>query len=682
LHNAVISRAADNARVLSAAMVQKAKSGHPGGSMGAAEFFSILYGEFLKFNPKDPYWRARDRFFMDPGHMSAVFYSVLCFANKLTLKDLEDFRQLGSHTPGHPDLDIEHGVENTSGPLGLGHGVALGSAIAERILVNRLGKLFEHKTVCLLSDGTVQEEVAYGVGRIAGHLKLSNFICYFDSNGIQLSSVTSEVMSHSITAQYEAWGWRVYNVDGHNIDELRKALTAAYAETEKPVLIIGNSIMGKGIKDAQNNAFESKVSTHGQPIDAAGASTAQTIRSLGADPENPFIVWPEVKEAFELRLAELQKEAADPWQLRFEKWKETYPNLAADLENWQKNRAPALDLSVIPQKQGVATRVNSGAILAWLADNQKNMVCSSADLSNSDNTQAFLDKTGILKPDDFGGAFLQAGVAELTMGSVACGIVLHGEFTATCATFFVFSDYMKPILRLASLMALPVKFLFTHDSFRVGEDGPTHEPIEQEAQIRLLENMKLPNGKPSMLVLRPADANETTLAWEMAMANGDSPTALILSRQTMPPLENPHSKANAAGYIVQNAENPNLTYAANGSDVYLCCQAADLLRKEGITVRVVSIMSTGLFLDLPQKEREALIPRWGAVYAVSSGLPSVFAPVVGPLGRSWGLSEFGKSAPFAVLEKEFGYTPQAIAAKAKEYLEEYKEMRKELRVGS
>ncbi|MDR1812390.1 MAG: hypothetical protein LBQ87_06160, partial [Candidatus Fibromonas sp.] len=351
---------------------------------------------------------------------------------------------------------------------------------------------------------------------------------------------------------------------------------------------------------------------------------------------------------------------------------------AQELDNWQNNKAPVLDLSIIPQKQGVATRVNSGAILAWLAENQKNMVCSSADLSNSDNTQAFLNKTGILKPSDFSGAFLQAGVAELTMGAVACGIVLHGEFTATCATFFVFSDYMKPILRLASLMALPVKFLFTHDSFRVGEDGPTHEPVEQEAQIRLLENLTLPSGKPAMLVLRPADANETTLAWEIAMANGDSPTSLILSRQTMPPLENSHSKTNAAGYIVQNAETPDLTFAANGSDVYLCCQAADILRKDGISVRVVSVMSPRLFLDLPQKEREALIPRWAPAFAVSSGLPTVFVPVVGPLGRSWGLTEFGRSAPFAVLEKEFGYTPEAVAEKAKAYLVSYKEMRKEL----
>ncbi|MDR2580436.1 MAG: hypothetical protein LBC85_05525 [Fibromonadaceae bacterium] len=677
MQNTIINRAADNARVLSAAMVQKAKSGHPGGSMGAAEFFSVLFGEFLKFNPKDPYWRTRDRFFMDPGHMSTVFYSALCYTKRLSLSDLENFRQLGSKTPGHPDLKVETGIENTSGPLGLGHGLALGSAIAERVLVNRFGKLFEHKTVCLLSDGTIQEEIAYGVGRIAGHLKLSNLIFYFDSNNIQLSCPTSEVMSHSVAAQYEAWGWRVYSIDGHDIDTLRKTLSAAYSETEKPVIIIGNTIMGKGIKDAENKPFESKVSTHGQPIDAAGASTAQTIKSLGGDPENPFVIWPEVEEAFKLRLEELQKEA-DSWQQRLETWEQTYPSLAQELAKWQKNKAPVLDLSVVPQKEGVATRVNSGAVLAWLAENQKNMICSSADLSNSDNTQAFLDKTGIFKPGDFSGAFLQAGVAELTMGSVACGIALHGEFVAACATFFVFSDYMKPILRLASLMALPVKFIFTHDSFRVGEDGPTHEPVEQEAQIRLLESMSLSNGKPSMLVLRPADANETTLAWEMAMANGNSPTALILSRQVMPPLENPHSKANAAGYIVQDAKNPNLTFAANGSDVYLCCQAADILRKENLSVRVVSVMSPRLFMDLPQKERDSLIPRWSPAFAVSSGLPSVFAPIVGPLGHSWGLSEFGKSAPLTVLEKKFGYTPEAVAEKAKAYLEKYKEMRKEL----
>jgi len=677
LHNAIIRRAADNARILSAAMVQKAKSGHPGGAMGSTEFFAILYNEFLRFNPKDPYWLARDRFFMDPGHMSAAFYSMLCFIKKLTTDDLKNFRQLGSRTPGHPDLDVLRGIENTSGPLGLGHALSLGSAIAERILVNRFGKVFEHKTICLLSDGTVQEEIAYGVGRIAGHLKLSNLIFYFDSNNIQLSSPTEEVMSHSVAAQYEAWGWQVYSIDGHNPDELRKAFANAYSETEKPVLIIGNTTMGKGIKDAQNNAFENKVSTHGQPIDAAGASTAQTITSLGGDPENPFVIWPDVEESFNKRLDELQKEA-DDWHVRFKTWEKIYPNLAKELKDWQNNRAPVLDLSVIPQKQGVATRVNSGAILAWLADNQKNMVVSSADLSNSDNTQAFLDKTGIFKPGDFSGAFLQSGVAELTMGSIVCGIVLHGEFTATCATFFVFSDYMKPIMRLASLMALPVKFLFTHDSFRVGEDGPTHEPIEQEAQVRLLENLTLPSGKPAMLVLRPADATETTLAWEMAMANGYSPTAFILSRQVMPPLENPHSKANAAGYIVQNADNPDLTFAANGSDVYLCCQAADILRNEGLSVRVISVMSPRLFADLPQPEREALIPRWGAAFAVSSGVPSVFTPVVGRLGRSWGLTEFGKSAPFAVLEKEYGYTPEAVAKKAIVYLADYKEMRREL----
>lgn len=657
-------------------MVQKAKSGHPGGAMGAADFFAVLWAEFLRFNPKNSHWCTRDRFFMDPGHMSPVFYSALCFANFLTLEDLKNFRQLGSRTPGHPDLEIECGIENTSGPLGLGHALALGSAIAERIVVNRFGKLFEHKTIGFLSDGTIQEEIAYGVGRIAGHLKLSNLIFYFDSNKIQLSSETKVVLSHSISAQYEAWGWRVYSIDAHDVEQLRTTLAAAYSETEKPVLIIGNSVMGKGIRTAENASFENQVSTHGQPIDAAGASTAQTITALGGDSSNPFVIREEVRDLFNSRLEDLQKEA-DAWIGRFENWKKTYPELAEEHRKWHNNKTPKLDLSAVPQKQGVATRVNSGAILEYLAENQKNMVCSSADLSNSDNTQSFLNKVGILKPGDFSGAFLQAGVSELTMGAVSCGVALHGELISSCATFFVFSDYMKPVMRLASLMGLPVKFIFTHDSFRVGEDGPTHEPIEQEQQVRLLENLTLPSGKPAMLVLRPADAAETTLAWELAMANGDSPTTLILSRQAMPALENSVQKVFAAGYIVQDGKD--LNFVANGSDVYLCCQAAEILRKEGLSVRVISVMSPRLFADLSLNEQEALIPRWAPAFAVSSGLPSVFEPVVGRLGNSWGLSQFGKSAPFTVLEKEFGYTPDAVAAKAKAYLKEYAKMRNDLR---
>lgn len=677
----IILQAADNVRILSAAMVQKAKSGHPGGAMGAADALTLLFGEFLRFDPANPEWPARDRFFMDPGHMSPLLYSELALTGRLGMEDLAQFRQLGSRTPGHPELDLHLGIENTSGPLGLGHGFALGSAIAERVMVDRFGDLFAHKTVVLISDGGVQEEIAYGVGRIAGHLQLSNLIMFYDSNSVQLSCETKDAVSHDIAAQYRAWGWKVLETAGHDIAALRAAFTTAYAEHSQPVLVIGHTTMGKGAKNAAGEAFEGKVSTHGQPLDAAGASTAASVTALGGDAANPFQIFPAVRSAFDARLAELRKQA-EAWQSRHAEWAKQNPQKAATHASWLASRAPALDLSVVPQKEGVATRVNSGNVLAWLAQNQKNMVCSSADLSNSDNTQAFLDQTGIFRPGDFSGAFLQPGVAELTMGAACCGIALHGGLIPVCATFFVFSDYMKPVMRIASLMGLPVKFMFTHDSFRVGEDGPTHEPIEHETQVRLLEELNHADGRPEMLVLRPADAAETTVAWEMAMANGKSPTTLILSRQNMAVLPvavgttrliEARKSVQGAYVVSDNSEGKriDLTFVANGSDVSLCCAAADLLRAEGKVVRVVSMISPKLFRNQPRAFRDSLLTPWTPVLALSSGLPLVFERVVGPLGRTLGLERFGASAPFTVLEKEFGYTPEAVADKARAYLSDY-----------
>jgi len=675
-----ILQAADNVRILSAAMVQKAKSGHPGGAMGAADALTLLFGEFLRFDPANPDWPARDRFFMDPGHMSPLLYSELALTRRLEMGDLAQFRQLGSRTPGHPELELHLGIENTSGPLGLGHGFALGSAIAERVMVDRFGDLFSHKTVVLISDGGIQEEIAYGVGRIAGHLKLANMIMFFDSNRVQLSCETSDAVSHDIGAQYRSWGWKVLETDGHDMAALRAAFTTAYAETQQPVLVIGHTTMGKGAKDSQGSSFEGKVSTHGQPLDAAGASTAASIRAMGGDPEAPFQIFPEVQAAFDARLAEL-REYANSWNAAHAAWAQKNPVLAQTHASWLSGRAPTLDLSVVSQKEGVATRVSSGNVLAWLAENQKNMVCSSADLSNSDNTQAFLDKTGIFRPGNFSGSFLQPGVAELTMGAACCGIALHGGLIPVCATFFVFSDYMKPVMRIAALMGLPVKFMFTHDSFRVGEDGPTHEPIEHEMQIRLLEELTHADGRSEMLVLRPADAAETTVAWEMAMANGKSPSALILSRQNMGilPFASGTSRLAEArksvrgAYIVSDCEaaRPDLTFVANGSDVSLCCAAADLLRAEGKTVRVVSMISPKLFRMQESAFRDSILVPWTPVFALSSGLPLVFERVVGPLGRSVGLERFGASAPFTVLEKEFGYTAEAVAGKARTYLADY-----------
>lgn len=681
MQDALVTKAADNVRILSAAMVQKAKSGHPGGAMGAADAITLLFAEFLRFDPDDPHWMARDRFFMDPGHMSPLLYSELALLGKLSMDDLKNFRQRNSKTPGHPELDVSLGIENSSGPLGIGHGIALGAAIAERFMVERFGEILNHKTVVLVSDGGIQEEIAYGVGRIAGHLGLSNLIFFYDANEVQLSCKTKDVMSQDFVKQYESWGFRVLEADGNNIDSLRQTFTKAWKETEKPVLVIGHTTMAKGAIAEDGTSFEGAVSTHGQPLNAAGASTEATIRALGGNSENPFEIFEDVQQAFETRKNELRL-LVKKWKEEKTEWDKNNQEKAKTLSSWLSGKAPVVNLSSLPVKEGVATRVTSGSVLAHLAENVKNCICSSADLSNSDNTQVFLDKTGIFRPGDFSGAFVQVGVAELTMGAICCGIALHGGLYPICATFFVFSDFMKPVLRMAALMGLPVKFVYTHDSFRVGEDGPTHQPIEHETQIRLLEGLKKDSGQSEMLVLRPADAYETVAAWEMAFENDNSPTVLILTRQVVKTLPyqgiayETAAMCRKGAYILSDNTSanarPDLTFVANGSDVLLTHDAAEILRAEGLQVRVVSMISPALFLSQSEEYRKNILVPWTPVYAQSSGLPLLFEKVVGGFGKTVGLERFGASAPAGILEKEFGYTPEAVAAAAKQYLQEFK----------
>ncbi|MCR5029688.1 MAG: transketolase, partial [Fibrobacter sp.] len=626
MDNSIILKAADNVRILSASMVEKAKSGHPGGAMGAATAITLLFAEFLRFDPKNPQWEARDRFLMDPGHMSPLLYAELVLTGRLSLEDLKNFRQFGSITSGHPELSVEHGIENSSGPLGLGQGMAAGVAIAERYKVAQFGDILSHKTVALVSDGGIQEEIAYGVGRVAGHLKLSNLIFFYDANGVQLSCETKDVMDQDFKKQYESWGWRVLEADGENVDELRAAFKAAYAETERPTIIIGHTTMAKGAVGSAGESFEGKVSTHGQPLSGAGASTEETVRRLGGNAENPFEVFPEVKKAFDERLKELEKIAAE-WKAKKADWDAKNPEKAATIQSWLSGKSIQLNLKELEQKEGVATRNSSGTVLSYLAKNYKNIICSSADLSNSDQTQKFLNETRIMTPGDFGGAFVQVGVAELTMGAIACGLALHGGLYPICATFFVFSDFMKPVIRMAALQGLPVKYVFTHDSFRVGEDGPTHQPIEHETQIRLLEDLMKEDGRSQMLVLRPADPAETSVAWEMAFENTDSPTALILTRQKVGSLPCPQgssryaeaAKCRKGAYVVSDntpaGKNPDLTFVANGSDVYLEHEAAEVLRKEGKNVRVVSMISPKLFTLQDKAYRDSIIVPWTPVFA-------------------------------------------------------------------
>ncbi|WP_439185375.1 transketolase family protein [Carboxylicivirga taeanensis] len=670
MNNQIVDLAANNIRILSAAMVEQAKSGHPGGAMGGADYINILYSEFLNYDPNDMTYPHRDRFFLDPGHMSPMLYSVLALAGNFSMEELRNFRQWGSVTPGHPEVDVLRGVENTSGPLGQGHVMAVGAAIAERFLVERFGEWMSHKTYTFISDGGIQEEISQGAGRIAGFLGLSNLIMYYDSNNIQLSTKVEEVSNEDVAKKYEAWGWRVISIDGNSAAEIRNALQMANSEKERPVLIIGTTIMGKGCVDIDDNSYENRTSTHGQPISAAGANFVKTIKNLGGDPENPFQIFAEVEELYASRRKVLQR-WSETKREEENAWADKHPDLAAKLEKFLTGELPAIDFSSIQQKANDSTRSASGAVLSVFADEVENMIVASADLANSDKTDGFLKKTTAFQKGDFSGAFLQAGVCELTMAVIMNGMALHGGVIPVCATFFVFSDYMKPAVRLAALMELPVKYVWTHDSFRVGEDGPTHQPVEHEAQIRLMEKLKNHSGQNSVLVLRPADAIEASVAWKMALYNTQTPTALLLSRQNiidLPAKSNRFEEAVQAekgGYIVKDStEAPQLVLLASGSEVSTLVQAGDLLEKEhGMKVRVISIPSEGLFRSQPKAYQEHLLPKTAVRVGLTAGLPVALESLVGEDGMVLGLEHFGYSAKAEVLDEKFGFTPQLVVEK-------------------
>lgn len=669
----LMNKAADNIRILAASMVEKAKSGHPGGAMGGADFVNVLFSEFLVYDPKNPAWEGRDRYFQDPGHMSPMLYSVLALADKFTIDELKEFRQWGSVTPGHPEVNVMRGIENTSGPLGQGHTYAVGAAIAAKFLKARLGDVMNQTIYTYISDGGIQEEISQGAGRIAGTLGLDNLIMFYDANNIQLSTTVGEVTTENVAMKYEAWGWKVITINGNDVTEIRRALTEAKAETSRPTLIIGNTIMGKGAVGADKSSYENKVSTHGQPLSAAGVSIADTIRNLGGNPDDPFQIFPEVAELYAKRAKELEAIVAERYAAKAE-WAKANPELAAKMDLWFSGKAPVIDWKAIEQKPNQATRAASATVLGVLATQVENMIVSSADLSNSDKTDGFLKKTHAFVKGDFSGAFLQAGVAELTMACVCIGMSLHGGVIVACGTFFVFSDYMKPAIRMAALMEQPVKFIWSHDAFRVGEDGPTHEPVEQEVQIRLMEKLKNHKGHNSMLVLRPADVTETTIAWKMAMENTATPTALIFSRQNitdLPAKGNRYDEALQAekgAYIVDSDENPDVIMVASGSEVSTLEEGAALLRADGIKVRIVSVPSEGLFRSQSKEYQESVIPTGSKVFGLTAGLPVNLEGLVGANGKVWGLESFGFSAPYKVLDEKLGFTGQNVYNQVKELL--------------
>ena len=677
MNKQIDQQSADNIRALAVAMVEKAKSGHPGGPMGGADFMHILYSEFFNYDPSEMEWPFRDRFFMDAGHLSTLMYAQYYLLGNYKKDDMANFRQWGSITPGHPEVDVARGIENTSGPLGQGHTMGVGAALATKFLEARFGDWINHKVYGFISDGGIQEEISQGAGRIAGHLGLSNFIMFFDSNDIQLSTSTDEVTTEDTAMKYEAWGWNVITIDGHNHDEIRKALTDANNETERPTLIIGKTIMGKGCVTAEGNMFEGYCELHGQPIGNTGADYTKTLLNLGASPESPFDIYNDVSTFYENLIAEKTARAAEK-KAEIETWRQANGALASKLDFFLSGELPELDFESIDHKEGLATRGASSGVLGYLAENVENMIVSSADLSNSDKTDGFLKKTSALKKGDFSGSFLQAGVAELTMACIANGIALHGGIIPVVATFFVFSDYMKPAIRLSGIQELGVKYVWTHDAFRVGEDGPTHQPVEQEAQIRLLEKLKNHSGKPSFLALRPADSAETNVAWKMAMENKDTPTGLILSRQGVKDLPaqgasryNEAFAAEKGGYLIKEVDNPDMVLIANGSEVSTLVAAAEILENQnGLKVNIASVISEGLFKLQSKDYQNSVIPKNKPLFGLTAGLPVNLEGLVGDNGKVFGLEHFGYSAPAGVLDEKFGFTGEKVSQQVLAYLNE------------
>ena len=666
-----MNRAADNIRILAVSMVEKANSGHPGGAMGGADFINVLFSEYLVYDPDDATWAGRDRFYLDPGHMSPMLYATLALQGKYSIDELKNFRQWDSPTTGHPERDVTRGIENTSGPLGQGHTFAAGAAVAEKFLEAKLGKtMMQHKIYAYISDGGIQEEISQGTGRLAGALGLNNLIMFYDSNDIQLSTDCDAVTQEDTAMKYQSWGWNVLTINGNDVTEIRQALDTALTEQHRPTLIIGKTTMGKGALKADGSSYERNVKTHGAPL--GGDAYTKTVLNLGGNLDNPFEIFQEVQALYDKRQDELREIVAQR-HAEEKTWAEKNPELSAQMQDWFSGNAPQIDWSKVEQKPGQATRAASSVCLSVLAEQVPNMVCSSADLSNSDKTDGFLKKTQSMVKGDFSGAFFQAGVSELTMTCMCIGMYLHGGVIPACGTFFVFSDYQKPAVRLAALMEVPIKFIWSHDAFRVGEDGPTHEPVEQEAQIRLMEKLKNHHGKDSVRVFRPADVEETTVCWQMAMENMDTPTALILSRQAIESLPegNNYQEARKGAYIVAGSdEQYDVILLASGSEVSTLVAGAKLLRNDNIKTRIVSVPSEGLFRRQSKEYQESILPKDAKIFGLTAGLPVTLQGLVGANGKVFGLESFGYSAPYKVLDEKLGFTAENVYKQVKEYLSE------------
>ena len=652
-------------RTLAMDAVQKANSGHPGAPMGLAVIAHVLWSRFLKFDPQEPGWQDRDRFVLSCGHASMLLYSLLHLAGyDLTLDDLKDFRQWGSRTPGHPENGHTAGVEATTGPLGQGISNAVGMALAERMLAARFNggaePLVDHRTWVLASDGDIMEGVAAEASSLAGHLQLDRLCVIYDDNRITIDGATDISFTEDVAKRYEAYGWHVQSVDGMDPAAVAAALEAAQGETSRPSFILARTRIGFG-----SPAKEGKSSSHGAPL--GEDEVRATKEAYGWDPDAHFLV-PEGARGPLMAQAARGASAHGEWRQRLEALEQSDPAAAAEWQRMQAGELPAGWQESLPtfdpDAKGIATRSASGKILSAVAGVLPELVGGSADLAGSNNTH--LPDTRAVAGGDYEGRILHFGVREHGMGAVMNGMLLHGGLRPFGATFLIFSDYARPALRMAALSGLPAIWIFTHDSIGLGEDGPTHQPVEQVASLRAMPNLHL---------IRPADANETAVAWEAALTRTQGPTALVLTRQKLPVLDRqshaPAGDAARGAYILAEAGNgdPQVILMASGSEVPLILEARGELEAQGIATRVVSFPCWEQFEEQPASYREEVLPTAvQARVAVEAAASFGWERWVGFGGSCVTLDRFGASAPAPVLFEKFGFTAGAVVARARELL--------------
>jgi len=631
--------------------VKKANSGHPGGPMSSADFAYILHKEFLNYDPDNAQWFDRDRFILSAGHESMLLYSLLTLQGRMKIDDLKQFRQWGSQTAGHPEVEANPGIECTTGPLGQGAAMSVGFAIGEAILNATLGSdVSNHYTYVLAGDGDLQEPVALGAAATAGHLALGKLIMFYDRNAIQISGSITRADSTDVGKVFEAMGWQVITIDGHDHDAIRKAIKAGKDEKNKPTLIVGNTVMAKGTAN-----MEGDHETHGAPL--PDAEIIATRKKLGL-PENESFYLPEaVIKTFRSRWDELKKMSAD--------WNANIKKRTGDAEfkkTWEiinDGKLPANFMNTTFEAgESVATRVAFGKVLANLADTLPNLVGGSADLEPSNNTAGFFKKVADFTKDNRKGRNIAFGVKEFPMAAICNGLALHGGFKSFGATFLVFSDYSRGAIRLSALQHVPVLHVFTHDSFYLGEDGPTHQPIEHVASMRAI---------PNLYVFRPCDANETAVAMEVALEQKSTPSVLALTRQNLKTLDRSkfpgaeNVKKGAYTLLGNEKEKPDMILIASGSEVELALNLAEKL--SSYKIRVVSMPCMELFEKQDDSYKNSVIPQ-DVDFRVTIEAGSTFGwhKYSGSKGFSFGLDRFGASAPAKVLEKEFGFTVENLSA--------------------